>query len=139
VVIKRLYSRVCFLSYIPYGNPCVQSDCSRLLVCARAHVGVFTCTCWCVHVHMLVCARAHVGVCTCTCWCVHVHVLVCACAHVGVCTCTCWCVYVHMLVCACAHVGVCVCTCLHSWSCAPLLSCLVMCCSIVLVRVTRFV
>ena len=26
---------VCFISYIPYGNPCVQSDCSRLLVCAR--------------------------------------------------------------------------------------------------------
>jgi len=30
--------RVCFLSYIPYGNTCVQSDCSRLLVCACVHV-----------------------------------------------------------------------------------------------------
>jgi len=29
---------VCFLSYIPYGNPCVQSDYSRLLVCVRVHV-----------------------------------------------------------------------------------------------------
>ena len=41
VVIKSLYSRVCFLSYIPYGYPCVQSDCSRLLVCARVHVPVY--------------------------------------------------------------------------------------------------
>jgi len=38
VVIKSLYSRVCFLSYIPYGNPCVQCDCSRLLVCACVYV-----------------------------------------------------------------------------------------------------
>jgi len=29
---------VCFLSYIPCGNPCVQSDCSRLLVRACVHV-----------------------------------------------------------------------------------------------------
>jgi len=29
---------VCFLSYIPYGNPCVQSDCSQLLVCALVQV-----------------------------------------------------------------------------------------------------
>ena len=38
MAIKSLYSRVCFLSYIPYGNPCVRSDCSRLLVCACVHV-----------------------------------------------------------------------------------------------------
>ena len=28
----------CFLFYIPYGNPCVPSDCSQLLVCVRVHV-----------------------------------------------------------------------------------------------------
>ena len=38
MVIKSLYSRVCFLTYILYGKPCVQSDCSRLLVCACVHV-----------------------------------------------------------------------------------------------------
>ena len=30
---KSLYSRVCFLSYIPYGNPYVQSSCSRYTCC----------------------------------------------------------------------------------------------------------
>jgi len=29
---------VCFLSYIPFGNPCVQTDYSQLLVCAYVHV-----------------------------------------------------------------------------------------------------
>ena len=38
MVIKSLYSHVCFLPYIPCGNPCVQSDCSQLLVYARVHV-----------------------------------------------------------------------------------------------------
>ena len=39
---------ICFLSYIPYGNPCVQSSCSRLLVCAGVHVfvsGAVLCFC----------------------------------------------------------------------------------------------
>jgi hypothetical protein len=41
VVIKSLYSRVCFLTYIPYGKPCFQPDCSRLLLCVCVYMSLF--------------------------------------------------------------------------------------------------
>ena len=41
MVIKSLHSCVCFPSHIPFGNPCIQSDYSRLLVCARVHVSIY--------------------------------------------------------------------------------------------------